>query len=109
MAVKNIISAIPIVTFTLTADDTYQLVGSLPQPCFCLRVINDNTDHYFISFDGVHDNDLILMNTTSLLPGVYAAQPNTYNAVFPKGLTIYAKGTSGDVIIIVGYYQAQGS
>jgi hypothetical protein len=109
---KNSIKAVPMTTFASTSvSGTYApiITGGLAQACYLLRIINDTTQDVTISFDGVTDADYILLGTGNNIPAIYGAQPNSYVALFPKGMQIYVKGTAGTGNIYVsGYYQPRG-
>lgn len=109
---KNSIAAIIMGNFTLTMSSTYQPIfaNGLPQACYALRIINNGASsptNAFISYDGTNDNDYVFGNSYIVVPPIFGIQPNNFIAYFPKGMQIYAKGTSGAQILVAGYFQPQ--
>lgn len=109
---KNIIKAVPLTSFSSSSiTSSYQpiITGGLAAPCFLLRITNNTTEDFLISFDGINDADYIFKDTTSNIPTLYSNQPPSYIAVWPQGQQIYVKGTAGTgTLYIAGYYQPQG-
>lgn len=112
MAVKNTVLPLTMVTFN-SADLTgsYQDIsnGGIAHACFLLRITNAATTTIAISFDGVHDHDLVNADSDISLNFQTNAQPLTNIANMAAGTKVYAKGTAGTGTIgLAGYYQPQG-
>lgn len=110
---RGIIQAIPVsvLGFADITDVLQEInINGLPNSCFMLRITNSTDKDLVISFDGIHENDLLLSRTTSTLLGQTNAGPTNYVANWQKGLIIWVAGeagnlpTSGD-IVLSGYYQ----
>jgi hypothetical protein len=109
MAVKNIVSAIPMTSINAnTFNGTYMVINAagLPQACTLLRIMNKSNVDVLVSYDGVTDNDYVQANTTLEINPQLNAQPNNYHAAFPKSMPVYVNGAHGaGLVYLVGYYQ----
>ncbi len=110
MAFKNTVKAVPLDDInSATLTGTYAIVnsGGLPNPCFLLRIMNASTQPVTISYDGSVDHEVVLANSTLVVNAQNNAQPASYVANFPRGFTVWAKGTAGvGLIYVSAYYSA---
>ena len=95
---------------SLTVDYQALNPGGLTAPCFLIRILNFSSNDIIISYDGVHDNDIIIADATLQLEFQTNSGLGSKAAYLAKGTVIYAKGeeSSGDIYVI-GYYQPQGA
>lgn len=112
MAVKNIVSFIPLTSVSATTFDglTYMPInpGGTPEPLFSYSIINDSSVDIFISYDGVTNHDFVQSGGTISSPLQYNALPNTYIANLAKGTVVYVIGSAGTgTVYLSGQYQPQ--
>lgn len=109
--VKNVVRAITLTSInSATLTGSYQAINidGLPFPCFYLRINNSSNTGVTISYNGVTDNDYVLATDKLDLKMQQNAQPPAGVANWPKGTTVYVKGTAGvGIIYLSGYYQPQ--
>lgn len=112
MYLKNTVFAIPLTILdTSTLTGVYVPFTTLPQPCFYIRVYNASTVPLFLSYDGgVTNHDVVGPAMTIYINAETNAQPNNNVALFPRGQSIFVKGTVGaGSAYFVGYYQPTGA
>ena len=109
MASKNTVKAITLTSISSgSVTGSYAAInsGGLTQPCFLIRIMNASDKDITISYDGTHDHEYILANSTLQVESQTNSQPNNNIAKFASNLVVYVKGTAGTgTIYLSGYYQ----
>jgi hypothetical protein len=77
--------------------------------CFMLRIANLSDTAVTVSYDGTHDNEVVLAEETLIISTNSLGVPAGRVALFPIGQKVYVKGTAGTgTIYLSGYYQPIG-
>jgi len=87
--------------------NTYQAINpnGFEEAPFFIRIANGSTQIVVISYDGINDHEIVLINSAFDFPSQANAQPNAKVALFPKHTVVYARGTAGTGnITLSGYY-----
>jgi len=108
---KNSVKAETMIAFlSSTITGTYQLITTLSNACFLVRIINASTEDITISYDGTTNNEYVIAGTVAQLPFQSNSQPAAMVALMAQGTPFYVKGTAGTGdIYIVGYYVPNAS
>jgi len=94
-----------------TVTGTYAAINPLGAegPCFMLRIVNQSDTAVTVSFDGTHDNEIVLAEEALTISTNSIGVPAGRVALFPIGQKVYVKGTAGTgTIYVSGYYQPIG-
>jgi len=108
---SNRLYPITLSTFDATElTNAYQVinVGGFSDPCSIIKFVNTSHVSVMISYDGVHDHDVILYNSEVDIIGQTNATLPGMRAQWKKGTSVYVKyilgaAKSGDLYLI-GYY-----
>ena len=108
MAYKNTIAAVPYGSLASSSvTSSYQLVQTLPNACFLLRINNFTSQILIISYDGVTDHDQVDTRTSlNVYGGNAGSSPQTSTCLWPIGTQVWIRGTAGTgAVTVAGYYQ----
>ena len=79
--------------------------GGFTAPCLLLRIVNASNTNVMISYDGVHDHEIVHADNTLQLFFQLNNLPNGKVSCLPKGTIVYAKGTAGiGLVYLAAYY-----
>ena len=83
----------------------------LPQPCFCIRIVNDSNVSIDIRYNQPGDdiwNSHVRPNSDADLMFQTNAQPTNYVALMAKGTVVSVNAIAGvGLVYLVGYYVNQ--
>ena len=109
---KNFIGAITTARLNaalLTGGVAYDLLGTLTQPCFMVRIVNDSNLGVDISTIPPKREDFVRAGTDDTLLFQANSQPSGKVALLRQGTKVYIRGTpvlgTAGFIYLVGYYQ----
>lgn len=108
MALKNTVKAVPLASRNAnTFNNTFQLVTTLPQACFLVRIINNSNTLVEVSYDGATAHDIAAAGAILQLQVDTPNQVNSEGARFALGMTIYVLGAAAGIgfIDVAAYYQ----
>lgn len=107
---QNSIKAIPLSTFSCAEVllGTYRALNApngFPNGICLLRIVNDNTEEIYLSYDGVTDHEYVAANSSVVLNFQTNAQPSAQYALMPATTVVWVRGTPGTGLITMsGYY-----
>lgn len=79
--------------------------GGTEDSLIILRIINASNTTVIISYDGVTDHDILIMNTDVLYNLQSNSEPQNFVYRLKKGTTFYVRGTAGiGSIYFSGWY-----
>jgi hypothetical protein len=110
---KNLVKAIPLGAFdaaNLTA--VYQAIypGGLPHAISILHIVNRSNVEFFLSYDGIIDNDYISVDSEYFLPFQLNSQPNNQVMQVSAGTMLSIKQATAPGIgniYVGGYYNPE--
>lgn len=104
---KTSVKAIPLATLdSASVTNSYAALNAtgFPAACFHLRLVNAANKALYLSYDGVTAHEYVPANAVFELPVQTNAQPNAWEALYPKGMKVYVKGEAGTGIITLSAY-----
>jgi len=83
------------------------ICDGLHEASFLIRVINTSSSNIIISYDGIHDNDFVVVDCILQLSFQNNNRPRSHICLLPKGQKIYIKGGAGQGNIYLAAYYSE--